>query len=432
MDNNDEKTDEIFNMNDSQSNGFKKVTASSSDIKKSSEYVTKKTKLGFGKGIFIPFASGVIGASAVLGVCFGIPNIKDKIIEPSSQEVKTSISTSKGSVSNKIDTSDYSGTAISVAEKVLPSVVGIEVQFSVTSNSYFSMMPSSSTSKATGSGVIISEDGYILTNNHIVDTSSSSDAFYSISSAEKILVNLYDEDEPIEAEIVGNDDVTDLAILKIDKKGLKAAELGDSDSIKVGEFAMAIGNPLNMPYTVTSGIISGLNREITDTDGTSYSLIQTDAAINSGNSGGALVNADGKVIGINTLKLFGTGIEGMGFAIPINSTVDITDQLITYGKVKRPYIGISGSNISEAYSSYYDIPQGVYVSKIEDDGSAKDSELEVGDIITEINGEKITSMNELNKIKYECEIGDTVKLKVYRYSDNKSTHEIEIKLVEQP
>lgn len=416
------------------STGFKKVDTSSSS-KKTSEYVSGKSKVGFGKGVLVPLVSGIVGASLVIGVCFFVPEVKDKLFENSSSNSKsstTTISTSKGSVSNSIDTSDYSGTAISVAEKVLPSVVGIEVQLSVTSNSPFTYQQSVSSAKSSGSGVIISEDGYILTNNHIVDASSSSTSYYTISSAEKVLVHLYDEDEPVEAEIVGTDSVTDLAILKIDRDDLTAAELGDSDSIKVGEFSMAIGNPLSMPYTVTSGIISGLNREITDTDGTAYTLIQTDAAINSGNSGGALVNADGEVIGINTLKLAGTGIEGMGFAIPINSTLDIVEELITYGKVKRPYLGISGSTVSEAYSKYYEIPQGVYVSALEDDGSAKDSDLEVGDIITEIDGKKITSMTELNKIKYTYEIGDTVKLTVYRYSDNKSTHEIEVKLIEQP
>ncbi|MBR3152302.1 MAG: trypsin-like peptidase domain-containing protein [Clostridia bacterium] len=428
MDNNQEKQDEIFNMNDSQNNGFKKVTAADSSFKTQSQYV-KSSK---GNSIFIPFASGIIGATLVIGTCFGVPQIKEKLIGETNIKTTTSISKSSGSVSNSIDSSDYSGTAISVAKKVLPSVVGIEVQFSVTTNSPFSLYQSSGTSKAGGSGVIITEDGYILTNNHIVDTSSSSSSFYTLSSAEKVLVYLYEEDEPIEAKIVGTDSVTDLAILKIDRDDLTPAELGDSDSIKIGEFAMAIGNPLNMPYTVTSGIISGLNREITDSDGTSYKLVQTDAAINSGNSGGALVNADGKVIGINTLKLYGTGIEGMGFAIPINSTIDITDELISHGKVKRPYIGISGSDVSESYAKYYDIPQGVYVSKIENDGSAKDSELQAGDIITEVNGKKVTSMNELNKIKYDCEVGETIELTVYRYSDNKSTHKIKIKLVEQP
>ncbi len=433
MENNEENQDEVFKMSDTDNTGFKKVSVSDPSSKKSPEYVFKKPKIGFGKGIFIPFASGVIGAALVVGVCFNVPTIKNKLLgESSTTETKTSIITSKGEVVNSVDLSDYSDTAISVANKVLPSVVGIEVQFSVTSTMpSFMQQQSTSSSKATGSGVIISEDGYILTNNHIIDSSSSSSSYYEISSANKILVYLYEQDEPLEAEIIGSDSVTDLAILKIEADNLTAAELGDSDSVQVGEFAMAIGNPLDMQNTVTSGIISGINREITDTDGTSYTLIQTDAAINAGNSGGALVNADGKVIGINTLKLYGTGIEGMGFAIPINSTFDITEQLITYKKVKRPYIGIGGTDITETYSKYYNLPQGIYISSIEDDGPAKDSELKKGDIITKINGTIVESMTELNKVKNECEIGDTVTLTVYRSSDD-STLEVEVTLAEQP
>ena len=225
------------------------------------------------------------------------------------------------------------------------------------------------------------------------------------------------EDEPIEAKIIGTDSVTDLAILKIDRDNLTPAKIGDSDSVQVGEFAMAIGNPLDLKGTVTSGIISGLNREIEDENGTMYTLIQTDAAINSGNSGGALVNADGELIGINTLKMSGTGIEAMGFAIPINSTLDITEQLIATGKVSRPYIGISGISgidVTETYSRYYNLPIGVYIAEIQKDGPAKDSDLKTGDVILEFNGEKVTSMSQLNKEKNKCEIGDEVTLKVSR------------------
>ncbi|HAS79085.1 MAG TPA: hypothetical protein DCS38_05230 [Ruminococcus sp.] len=177
-----------------------------------------------------------------------------------------------------------------------------------------------STASASGSGIIISEDGYILTNNHIVSTSSS-ESYYEVSEATKLTVTLFNDDTEYEAKIIGTDEQTDLAVIKIEKTGLSKAEFADSDNIKVGEFAMAVGNPLGMQSSITCGVISAVNREVTDTEGKKYNLIQTDAAINSGNSGGALVNSEGKVIGINTLKLSGTGIEGMGFAIPINSTM---------------------------------------------------------------------------------------------------------------
>lgn len=371
-------------------------------------------------------------------MCFYVPAVKDLFVSDSSDDNKTKsrnskIFTSEGSVNTGIDVSEYSGTAIEVANKVLPSVVGIEVNFSVSSNYRTFFQERSSTSTATGSGVIISDDGYILTNNHIVDASSSSSSYYTVSEAKKVVVYLYNEDEPIEAKIIGTDSVTDLAILKIDRDDLTPAKIGDSDSVQVGEFAMAVGNPLDLKSTVTSGIVSGLNREIEDENGTMYTLIQTDAAINSGNSGGALVNADGELIGINTLKMSGTGIEAMGFAIPINSTLDITEQLISTGKVSRPYIGISGIDVTEAYSRYYNLPVGVYVAEIETDGPAKDSDLKPGDVILEFNGKKVESMSQLNKEKNQCEIGDEITLKVSRENDGKDEElEVKLTLIETP
>ena len=172
-----------------------------------------------------------------------------------------------------------------------------------------------------------------------------------------------------------------------------------------------------------------LYREVTDSDGKKFTLIQTDAAINSGNSGGALVNGEGKVIGINTLKLSGTGIEGMGFAIPINSTTDITSQLIQYSKVKRPYIGISGVDLDEKTAKVYNLVVGVYVKSIEDFSAAEKAGVKVGDVIVEADGKKITSMNELNEIKNSHKIGDELKIKVNR---NNKTEELTLTLGEQP
>lgn len=387
-----------------------------------------KAKHGFLKTVGVPFVSGVIGASLVLGLGFYVPTLRDSDNE--SKEVEK-IFTTQGATTKAVDITKYSNTAISVANKVLPSVVGIEVDFSVSDNfSRFSAATSARTSTATGSGVIISKEGYILTNNHVIDSSSSSTMQYTVSEANKVLVYLYGEDEPVEAKIIGSDSITDLAVLKIEKDGLTPIEFGDSDAVQVGEFAMAVGSPLDMRDTVTAGIISGTDREIEDeSSGTIYTLLQTDAAINSGNSGGALVNAEGKLIGINTLKLYGTGIEGMGFAIPVNSTFDISEQLIKTGKVKRPYIGISGEDITEIYSAYYRLPVGVYVRKIQSDGPAKDSDLKVGDIIVEFNGEKIESMSQLNNLKNKCAIGDTVTLTVSRSGEEV---EIDVTLTETP
>lgn len=423
MDNNNEKSE----------HGFVKVPSNSNNV--TVDKTKKKTSSSF-KTVLISFISGLVGAALILGLCFYVPSFRNLLVSSDSDDSSkenpiSKIFTSEGSVNTGVNIEDYSNTAISVANKVLPSVVGIEVDFSVSSNfPTFSAATQSTTSKATGSGVIISKDGYILTNNHIIDTSSSSSSsYYTVSEANKVLVYLYNEDDPIEAKIIGSDSVTDLAILKIDRDDLTPAEIGDSDSVQVGEFAMAIGNPLDMRNTVTSGIISGVNREITDSTGTTYTLIQTDAAINAGNSGGALVNADGKLIGINTLKMSGTGIEGMGFAIPINSTLDISEQLISSGKVKRPYIGISGADVTEQYSNYYNLPIGIYIAQIQSDGPAKDADLKVGDVILKFNGETVETMSELNQKKNACKIGDEVTLTISR--DGKEM-DVKLTLVEQP
>ena len=182
-----------------------------------------------------------------------------------------------------------------------------------------------------------------------------------------------------------------------------------------------------MQSSVTSGIISALNRTVDGEDGNTFTLIQTDAAINAGNSGGALVNSEGKVIGINTLKFAGTGIEGMGFAIPINDILDIYDSLIKYGKVLRPYIGIRGIDIDEATAKYYNLPVGVYVKRINDDSPS--TELKVGDVITAIDDTEIKNMVELNNYKDSKNIGDKITLTIYR---NGETKKVEITLTEQP
>ena len=271
---------------------------------------------------------------------------------------------------------------------------------------------SGQTATATGSGVIISDDGYILTNNHVV-ASNERTSYYQVSQATDIVVTLYNDQTEYKATIVGTDEQTDLAVLKIDKTGLTAAELGDSSKIKVGEFAMAIGNPLNMPSTVTTGIISATKRTITS-DNVTYTVIQTDAAINSGNSGGALINAEGKVIGINTLKLSGSGIEGIGFAIPINDTVNVYKELITNGKVKRPYIGITGRDLSVETAKANNLPQGIYVLSVEEFSAAEKAGLKVGDVIVQFDGKDVKTMSDLNNIKNEHKVSDEVKMKIVR------------------
>lgn len=392
---------------------------------------TLKNRSGFGKSVLIPFVSGVLGCSVVLGTCFGIPSIKSKLIGNQNSSISTTNNTSTESTGyvQQTSLSNYSDTAIYAANKILPSIVGIKIEYSVNTTSIFGRS-SSSNASASGSGIIISEDGYILTNNHVVSSSSSeSSLYYQISEATKVSVTLFNDETEYEATIVGQDEQTDLAVIKIDKTGLTKAEFADSDDVKVGEFAMAVGNPVNMTSTVTTGIISAVNREITDSDGKTYKCIQTDAAINSGNSGGALVNSEGNVIGINTLKLSGTGIEGIGFAIPINSTTDVTSQLIQYSKVKRPYIGISGMDLDETTAQRYNLVIGVYVKSVEDFSSAEKGGLKAGDVIIEADGKSIKTMDELNEIKNSHQIGDEIKLKINRDGNEK---ELTLTLGEQP
>lgn len=378
----------------------------------------EKVKIGFSRSVLLPFLCGALGTSVVIGTCFGIPQIRNTILnEQPIQNSKTSIqiqTTEHEEDTNNpiISLSDYSETGISVANKILPSIVGIKVEYSVNSI-FYRTISNSGVAEAQGSGIIISEDGYILTNNHIIN-STSNYSFYELGKATKVSVFLYNDKTEYEAKVIGTDEQTDLAVIKIEKSNLIAAELGDSDKIQVGEFSMAVGNPLGLQSTVTAGMISAINREVSDSDGKVYNLIQTDAAINSGNSGGALVNSKGQVIGINTLKLSGNGIEGMGFAIPINDTKDIFSQLIQFNKVKRPSIGIKGIDLTEALAKANNLVVGVYVQSVEDFSAAQKADIRNGDVIIEADDTKITNMNELNDLKNKHQIGDEFKLKINR------------------
>lgn len=430
MEENKNENTPIKDVKEKKNTNFKAVT-------NSSMYNTKKSKSGFGRSVVLPFCSGVIGCVVVIGTCFGVPSIRSKILNNTSNTIinntSSSTSSNNGYVS-QINLSNYSDTAVYAANKILPSIVGIKLEYTV-NNSMLQIFgkSASSTATATGSGIIISEDGYILTNNHVVSSSTSSSnsnsSYYQVSEASKLTVTLFNDDTEYEAKIVGKDEQTDLAVIKIEKTGLSKAEFADSDSIKVGEFAMAVGNPIGMQSSVTCGIVSAVNREVTDSDGKQYTLIQTDAAINSGNSGGALVNSEGKVIGINTLKLSGTGIEGMGFAIPINSTTDITSQLIQYSKVKRPYIGITGIDLNEETAKTYNLVTGVYVKSVEDFSSGEKAGIKAGDVIIEADGSKVSTMDDLNKIKNSHKIGDEMNVKVNRNGQEK---ELTLTLCEQP
>ncbi len=302
-----------------------------------------------------------------------------------------------------------------IAALVSPSIVGIS-NMSPSLNSFLNI----NTLQSTGSGIIISEDGYIVTNNHV------------ISNANKLKVTLSNGEET-DAKLIGTDPETDMAIIKIDPSGmeLKAAVIGHSSSLQVGDTVLAIGNPLGLQLagSVTHGIISALNRKLT-IEGTTYNLIQTDAAINSGNSGGALVNTAGEVIGINSVKIASDGIEGLGFAIPIDDVKDIIEDLIRDGYVHgRPSIGVNIVEISTQLAYYYDLPvnYGLFVNDVIEGGSADVAGIEVGDIIIAFNGEKVTSASEFINKRNTFKAGDTIDLTVNREGKEKT---IKVKLQE--
>ena len=425
------ENNQAFNSNNFQNEKNKKNgNKINNSFKPSNKNFKDNSKPGFGKSVLVPFISGILGATLVVGTCFNVPAIKKSLIGKSTSTTQSTQSVNYNNINtNLVSLSSFSDTGVAVAQKVLPSVVGIKVQYAV--NSIFSQ--NTSTAMAEGSGVIISSDGYILTNNHVINSSeTNSNSFYSLGEATKITVSLYNDDTEYPAKIIGTDQQTDLAIIKIDKTDLTAAKLGDSNSIQVGEWCMAIGNPLGMASSVTAGTISALNRKITDDDGKNYTLIQTDAAINSGNSGGALVNTNGEVIGINTIKASGTGVEGLGFAIPINSTKSITEDLIKYNKVKRPYIGITGTNITESTikaNPTAKLVVGCYVRAVSEFSPAEKAGLKIGDIIIKADGTQVKTMDELNDIKNKHSIGDTMTLTISR--DGKE-QDVSITLAEQP
>lgn len=295
---------------------------------------------------------------------------------------------------------DTARTALSITEIVAkgkPAVVAIDTEMTVaTPFGRNSVVPSA------GSGFILTADGYIVTNHHV------------INGAQNIQVTL-DNGDTYPAKLVGSDPVNDVAVLKIDGKDLPTVALGKSSDLEVGELAVAIGNPLGeLSGTVTAGIISALDRTIT-VDGQEMTLLQTDAAINAGNSGGALFNSFGEVIGINTAKNSGSGIEGLGFAIPIDHAEPIITQLIEKGSVPQPpRIGIYTQDVSADMAKQYDLPEGVYVVQVSQGSPAEAAGIQRGDVIIAINGKETLTTAAVNAVKNTLQAGDTMTLTLVR------------------
>ena len=342
--------------------------------------------------VVVAIVSSIIGGLITYGL------LGNKIEK--SPESKTDIS---GSSVTKYEISSVENPVVAIAETAGPAIVGVRVNY--VSSGIFGALQEADEE---GSGIIYTEDGYIITNYHVIESAIN-------NSTATVTVTFANSDKEYEASIVGGDETTDLAVIKIDATGLTKANIGKSSELKVGELVVAIGNPLGQEFagSVTVGYTSALNRKIT-TDGRTYKLIQTDAAINPGNSGGALVNSKGEVIGINTVKISSSDTEGLGFAIPTDDAMPIISELISNGKIVRPYIGISGLNIDDTTARINNLVKGVYVAQVVNNSPAASSGIQRGDIIVGIEGKSITTMEELNEVKNTKKIGDEVTLKINR------------------
>ncbi|MBQ2756282.1 MAG: trypsin-like peptidase domain-containing protein [Oscillospiraceae bacterium] len=309
-------------------------------------------------------------------------------------------------------------SAKDVAAKVQDTVVAINI--SITQNVSGFGQTDEYTTVGSGSGVIISDDGYIVTNNHVIENS------------DKITVILRDGTE-YDATLVGTDDVVDIAVVKIDAQNLPYVTFGDSDTIQVGEPSIVIGNPLGeFGNSLTSGVISGLDREITIDDETMM-LIQTDAAVNPGNSGGGMFNAKGELIGVVVAKSIGTDVEGIGFAIPCNDVSLVVADLIEYGYVTgRPQIGIEIVEINNAMTAMrYGVNRlGVYISNVEVDSAAYEAGLRIGDCIIAIDDEEFTTFTAMKQLLSRHSVGDTLSVTVIRYGESKP-ETVQVELIEK-
>lgn len=431
----------------------------------------KNSGKGAGKTIAMILAVAIVGGASGFGGAYLQNAVSDKSIAADTsvssetapaETTSTTASEYKTDVSVKDDTSsmvssllgttssDGSLTTKQIVEKVTPSVVGVHSTFSTQSGE----------SSATGTGIILSSDGYIITNAHVIQTevqeyvnnnsnnfgsnryNNYNDIFEyffgngrggsyqtSTKNADKVTIVLSnDENTEYEAEIVGADENSDLAVLKIDATGLNltAAEFGSSDELTMGDKAVAIGYPLGLGLSTSEGIISGLNRtlnvELANGGSAAMTLIQTDAAINPGNSGGPLVNDKGQVVGITSSKLVDSSVEGLGFAIPISDAMPLISDLMNKGYVTNttPQIGITGTDINNAMMRYYNLPvdKGVMVVSVVEGGAADAAGISAGDVIVAADGKDITSMDELTSAKSGKKIGDTMVLTLARVDGN--------------
>lgn len=369
----------------------------------------KKPKRG--KRIFSYIVLGLIctilgGTASVVASLYILPKtdfFKSSPLYENLTQQSSSNSSNSNYKASSIVSSTNGLTIAEIAKKVSPAVVGV----STTSTSTSNFLGRSQESEGMGSGIIFNNDGYILTNYHV------------ISGAQKITVILSDKKE-VSAKVVNYDSSMDIAVIKINEKVTLpgVAELGNSTDLQVGDQVVAIGNPLGKEFlgSVTSGIVSALNREVEIEENNTQTLIQTDAAINPGNSGGPLVNSQGQVIGINSSKIGGNGVEGIGFAIPI----DLVKPKISSLSKPILMLGITCTDISSEDAKQNNVPQGVAVIQVSASSSAQKAGLQANDIITKFDGKTIKTTSELNSIKASHNSGDKIKIEVYRNGETKS------------
>lgn len=387
----------------------------------------KPKKRSFLRGVFSTLTAAAIGSAITLAAIPHTDYFEDlyskvkedvigatKLTQDNQTKQENSKETTTPVVATKTTTDNTSDSIADVVENASKAIVGI-VNIQQQTNNFYQGQ-SQSAESGSGSGVVIKETDdsiYIVTNNHVIE------------GAQTIEVSLYNGDKTT-AELVGADALTDLAVIKIDSKYETAViDFGDSSTVRPGEQVLAIGNPLGLELsrTVTQGIVSAINRSIavsTSAGEWDFNVIQTDAAINPGNSGGALINTSGQVIGINSLKIADSGVEGLGFAIPSNDVIPIVNEMIQTGKVERPYIGVGLTDLEEIPQTYLqnlpsDVTAGAMVTNIDPNSAAAKAGLEMQDVIVSINDQKVETSNDLRKYLYSnLKAGDKVTLKVYK------------------
>ncbi|MCG2795879.1 MAG: trypsin-like peptidase domain-containing protein [Actinomycetia bacterium] len=373
---------------------------------------------GGGATFLTTFIAGVVGALLVLTAmpwAFGV-NPWDLV---RGELRNADVGEDKEGVVKVVSPTEGATHVADIAVKVTPSIVNIDIRTAPQRGFFFDMGPQ----EGTGSGVIYKEDGYVITNNHV------------IQNAQEITVRLSSGQE-ITGTKVGADPDTDIAVVKIDKAGLPTLTLGDSDKLVVGELCVAVGSPFGFEQSVTAGIISALNRNISadSQDGVTVltDLIQTDAAINPGNSGGALCDSSARLIGINAIIASAAGgSEGVGFAIPINTAQKVADDIIAGRPVSHPYIGILGQTVTDTIAEQYDLPvsDGAYITRAVPEGPADKAGIKSGDIIVEIDGKPVKGMDEIISEVRGRSVGDTVSLTYYDGNEKKKA---DVTLEEKP